>query len=382
MREHNPLAVSQKIRFKAARNLFKHIVLQGFHEANKPQTVSLLRELAEMDSLIADRTWQSWFASQSPLPKPTKIRALDQYLVQLRRRRADKCVLPSYGEIRDGCFSDLVYGGLMQALLAPTEASDAIHTLMYRAQKYQPMSPLHLHFDAVDAAGWHKDYGGVPWSTVAAIASDRILQLLDDRWSPRSGAVYTGLGSDLSLKWAVADELQRSEIRCSLDELSPNLFERLMTRQPSPDWQRLGVPPDIPYEHVYKLLFALAADPRFLVEGRLRAWSLDLATSALAMHALAWTDRYNTMALGMPPELQYWAAFHEILFNPDHNEIDYWSIASVMENWPADWSEGAAAVIGKARNVYSALLKDLGLVPGDVCAGLFKTRKERPLIFN
>ncbi|TXT29782.1 MAG: hypothetical protein FD131_2248 [Rhodocyclaceae bacterium] len=253
---------------------------------------------------------------------------------------------------------------------------------MRRAQEYQPISPLHLHFDAIDAAGWHQDFGGLPWSVVAAIASDRILQLLDDRWSPRSGEVYGGLSSDFSLKWAKADESRREEIRRSQANISPVLFELQMRRGASPDWQRLGVSSDIPYEHVYKLLFALAADPAFLVEDRLQAWFLDLATSALAMHALAWTDRYNTMALGMPPELQYWVAFHEIFFNPDIAEIDYRSIAYVMECWPADWSEGSATVLVNARKSYSDLLGDLGLEPSDICAGLLKTRDQRPLIFN
>ncbi len=244
------------------------------------------------------------------------------------------------------------------------------------------MSPLHLHFDAIDAAGWHQNYGDLPWSVVAAIASDRILQLLGDRWSPRAGEVYAGFCSDFSLKWAKADELKREEMRRSEANMMPNLFEHRMKLGASPDWQLLGASPDIPHEHIYKLLFALAADPDFLVEDRLSAWSLDLATSALAMHALAWTDRYKTMALGMPPELQYWVAFHEIFFNPDISEIDHRSIASVMESWPAAWSQGSATVLVNARNAYANLLGDLGLELGHACAGLLKTRMKRPLIFN
>jgi hypothetical protein len=381
MREnHSPLIDSQKIRFKAALNHFKSMVLQDDHVANNPQTNALLHE--DMKGLIADRTWQSWFAPQPPVPHFSRIRRLDQYVAQIKKcgdvKRA-KSICP---EFRDGYFCELVHGGLMSQLLAPTEASEPIHTLMRRAQEYQPMSPLHLHFDAIDVAGWHQDFGGLPWSVVVAIASDRVLQLLDDRWSPRSGEVYAGFSSDFSLKWAKDDELKREEIRRSVANVKPNLFEHWMKRRPSPDWRLLGVTPDIPHEHIYKLLFALAADPDFLVEDRLSAWSLDLASSALAMHAFAWTDRYNTMALGMPPEMIYWAAFHEILFNPDISEIDYQSIACVIENWPAAWSQASATVLVNARNTYVALLDDLGLKPRDACAGLLKTRVERPLIFN
>ncbi len=383
MREkHSLLLECQKIRFKAARNHFKHMVMQGLHVANKPQTVSLLDKLAGMDSLISDSAWKSWFGSQYSLPQPGKVSSLDQYITQLKKGEKAKQLENICPEFRDGYFSELIYGGLMSELLAPTESSEPIHTLMRRAQEYQPMSPLHLHFDAIDAAGWHQDFGGLPWSVVVAIASDRILQLLDDRWSPRSGEVYAGFSSDFSLKWAKADELEREEIKRSVAPMKPNLFDHRMKPGASPDWSLLGVSPDIPHEHVYKLLFALAADPDFLVEDRLAAWLLDLATSALAMHALAWTDRYKTMALGMPPELQYWAAFHEIFFNPDISEIDYRRIASVMESWPAAWSQGSAKVLVNARNAYAALLDDLGLEPRDACAGLLKARVERPLIFN
>lgn len=383
MREKiSPLLEGQKIRFIAARNHFKHMILRGLHIANKPQTVSLLHDLADMDSLIADRTWQSWFSSRPPIPKPSKITYLDQYIAQIKSGGQAKRAESISPDFRHGYFCELVHGGLMTQMLAATEASDRIHMLMRRAQEYQPVSPLHLHFDAMEAAGWHHDYSDVPWSMVAAIAADRVLQLLDDRWSPRSGNVYAEFSSDLSLKWAVADELQRSEIRNSLSKMTPNPFERWMKRGAWPEWRRIGVNSDIPYTYVYKLLFALAADSDFLVEDRLSAWSLDLATSALAMHALAWTDRYNTMALGMPPELQYWVAFHEILFKPDPLEVDHWSIASVMESWPADWSEGSTAVLVKASETYANLLGDLGLEPRHICAGLLNTRGKWPLVFN
>ena len=88
------------------------------------------------------------------------------------------------------------------------------------------------------------------------------------------------------------------------------------------------------------------------------------------------------MALGMPPELQYWVAFHEILFNPDPLEVDHWSIASVMKNWPADWSERSLAVLAKASETYANFLGDLGLEPRRICTGLLNARDERPLVFN
>lgn len=383
MREKfSPLLEGQKIRFIAARNHFKHMMLQDLHIANKPQTLSLLHGLSDIDDLIAARTWQSWFSSRPPMPQPSKIKCLDQYITKIKQRRQEnraECIPPNFG---DGYFCELVHGGLMAQMLDISESSDPVQVLMRRAQEYQPISPLHLHFDAMDVAGWHQDHGKVPWAKVAAIAADRILQLLDDRWSPRSGVLYSEFSSDLSIKWAAADEFQRRKIRDSLSKMRPDPFERWMKNGARPDWERTGVSQDIPYEYVYKLLFALAADPDFLVEDRLRAWSLDLATAALAMHAFAWTDRYNTMAFGMPPELQYWVAFHEVLFSPEVPQVDHWAIASIMESWPANWSAGSTAVLMNAREAYGILLDDLGLEPRNICVGLLNTRDERPLIFN
>ena len=60
------------------------MVLQGGHVANRPQTVSLLKELADMDSLISDSAWKSWFGSQHSLPQPGKVSSLDQYITQIK----------------------------------------------------------------------------------------------------------------------------------------------------------------------------------------------------------------------------------------------------------------------------------------------------------
>lgn len=371
-----------KTRFKAARNHFKHMVLQGLHIANTSQMTSLLNVWAGMDGLISERTWQSWFSPSPPLPQPSKIRYLDQYILQIKASGPVRRTENISSDFRDGYFYELVHGGLIAQMLTSTEASNPALMLMRRAMEYQPASPLHLHFDAMEAAGFHQNYGDIPWTVVAGIASDRVLQLLHERWSPREGCVYPNFSSDLALKWAAADEVQRKEIRNSLSRMKPDPFERWMTCGASPDWDRLGIRLDIPYAHVYKLLFALAAAPDFLVGDRLSAWSLDLATAALAMHGSAWIDRYNTMALGMPPELQYWAAFHQIYFNPDPMEIDRWPIAVVMGNWPADWSEESMTALATARDVYANFLKDLGLVPKDICAGLLETREKQPLLFE
>lgn len=387
MRENRCLLIDgQKFRFTAARNYFKQIILQGLHIPNAPQTFSLMHELSDMNSLLGDRTWQSWFSSEPPLPQPSKIKRLDQYIAQIKKRGQSRHAVSICRELQEGYFYKLVHGGLMSQMLLPTKTSNLIHTLIRRAQEYQPASPLHLHFDAVDAAGWRHDFGNVPWSTVATIASNRILELLHDRWSPLAGSVYTHLAnerlsSDLSARREEVNKFLALEKSICPSLALPNLFEEWIRSGLSPDWCQLGMEVDISHKHIYKLLFALAKDHKFLTQDRIDDWSLDLATSALAMHALAWTNRKNTMGLGMSLELIYWGVFDEIFFNSDQTEIDDWLTISAIEYLLGDYSNESVEILQKARHAYWSLLKKLGLLPEHISSGLHKTREQHPLIF-
>lgn len=382
VREQDFLLTSRRARFRVACNHFKHLVLGDSHVPNCPQTQALLEKMSFHGFIFSDSTWKSWFAENAPLPQPTKIEFLDECLIAVKNAQSATAVSRYSHHLGKGYLRDLIHGGLMAHLLAPTSALEPADLLTRRAQEYQPRSPLHLHWDAIDVAGWCEDIYGLSWSVVATIAADRVLQLLWERWSPRAGSLYPSLKSDLSLRWENSNEVERKEIKKGYDELHAGIFNRLMSEIAQPDWQRTGVSPDIPCEHIYKLLFALAAHPEFLVQDRLQAWALDLATSALAMHAVAWTDRYKTMALGSPPEQQYWWAFQSILFDPEpFEEMDDAGIALVIGSWKADWSEASLQVLSNARDTYWAELDDLGLEPPDICAGLMRTRERHPLIF-
>lgn len=349
---------------------------------NRPQTRALLDKLGDAGCEFSDSTWKSWFAEQAPMPQPSKIKCLDQCLIALKNVQGTSAVGRYSRLLGEGYLLDLTHGGLMAHLLAPTSASDPVDLLTRRAQQYQPRSSLHLHFDAIDVASWCDDVYGLSWSVVTTIAADRVLKLLWDRWSPRAGSLYPSLKSDLRIKWENSNEAERKEIKEGYDRLHPGIFNRLMSEIAQPDWKRTGVGSDIPNAYVYKLLFSLAAHPEFLVQDRLQAWALDLATSAVAMHAMAWTDRYRTMGLGTPPEKRYWWAFNSILFDPvPFEEVDDLGIALAMENWNADWSEGSLQAFSKARDTYWAELGDLGLPLPIVTDGLMKTRERHPLIF-
>lgn len=375
-----PMTIGQ-LRFRYAINHFKHLVLDDLHVPGKPQTDSVLDVLEKLTDKppFSGRTWQDWFSKTPPIPKIGKVKALDELAGRLLLARGD---VDSPGKIPEGTFAEIVHGGLMRSLLAPTKSKKVLHTLIGRANDYEPMSAIHLHLDAIEAAAWVENFEGLPWAAVTAIATQRILELLAERWAPRYGSLYDTFFSDFQLQWDAADPEERKNIRESCARWKPDPFDRLMQKGAQPDWRKTGCGPDIAPTHIYKLLFALAADPHFLVKDRLSAWFLDLTTSALAMHALAWTDRYTTMGHRVTDEMLYWAAFDEILFGSEPLEDDGWAVSSAMEYSQAEWTYESFGIFCKARMMYHDSIIDGGLSVKDVISVAMSARREHPLVYR
>jgi len=149
-----------------------------------------------------------------------------------------------------------------------------------------------------------------------------------------------------------------------------------------PNWIKTGCGPDVAQNHIYKLLFALAADPEFLVEDRLHAWVLDLATSSLAMHALAWTDRYNTMAHQNTDEQLFWGAFHEIFFGSEPLETGGWNLLAAIACWDADWGTETFELFCAARDIYRSRLSDGGISFEEVISASMQARIGHPIVYR
>jgi len=264
----------------------------------------------------------------------------------------------------------------------PTKSKHVLNTLVERANSYEPVSPIHLHLDAIEASAWMNDFNEVPWFRVTSIAAGRIMELLAERWSPRYGKLYHSFSSKLRLQWDAASPEEKENILESCSRWGPDSFDRLMQPGAKPDWQKTGCNPDIAPMHIYKLLFGMAADTNFLVEDRFNAWFLDMGTAALAMHAWAWTDRYCTMGGLITDEMLYWGAFDEIFFSEDPLESEGWGIKDAMTYCQADWQEDSFGAFCKAREIYRELVNDGGLSAKEIMSVAMSARRRYPLIYR
>lgn len=369
------------LRLIYAINYLKSVVLKGKHVAGQPQSGALFRVIEPLfvKEPFTARMWEMWFLyGGKTLPQSGTAAALDEIYARV--------VAPDRPEdqrslVANGFFSKLVRDGLLGQMTKRFKSKEVLSVLRQRAADYEPLSPIHLHFDALDVASWSGDFQEVPWEDVVRVGAMRVLDLLAQRWSPRYGRAYAGFTSDFRLQWDAADSQERIEIREAEKMFIPDLFEKRMAAGAFPDWSRVGCDDDIAPVHIYKLLFALAADPDFLVADRFDAWFLDFATASLAMHALAWADRYTTMGAHLADELLFWKAFYRIFFGTDPLDTDGWGITPAMKCIRAYWSESSLECFSRARAAYHEMLAVSGISSMQIVHCLDRVRADYPLIY-
>ncbi len=381
MAESNVTTVDVKrLRFTFAINHFKRLVLGDRHIPGKHQSRSMFEAIAKLfaDEPFSDRAWQSWFSGASiTMPQVGTINTLDEVAARFLLR---DCRPQAQQELAArGFFKQLVRGGLISSMTSRTKAKYPLDTLMARANGYRPLTSVHLHFDAVEVASWAEDFQGLPWESVARIAARRILDILAEQWGPREGRLYSEFPSDFRLRWDAADEGERARITASLARMKSNSFERFMDAGAHPDWLKIGCKADIAAAHIYKLLFALAADPEFLVAGRLDAWALDLATASLAMYALAWTNRYTTMGLRTQDEKLFWLALDKVYFDPDAMDSNGRELQAAMGRCQASWSQDCLECFSEARDIYLNLLSEGGISAQEIRRCAMTATAKHPL---
>ncbi|BCK86793.1 hypothetical protein MIZ01_0559 [Sideroxyarcus emersonii] len=367
------------LRMKVAVNHFKHLLLGDLHVAAVHQETEVFKKLAPRcrDVNIAEKTWKSWFEEPQIIPRLKTIRTLDALascaIRVVSERDGEEKALPS------GFFGQLVHGGLVKRMMQASKSKHPLIALRDRAESYKPISPLHLHLDAIEVDALSEGYGDISWETVKRVGAERILSILAERWGPRHGTAYLEFSSDLSLDWEAADADRRAEIRKGYARFKPDLFENALNQVPHPAWARTGIGADVSSTHIYKALFSLAADTRFLKADRLVTWSLDLATAALAMHALAWSDRYTTFDDLMPDELIYWIAFEEIFFTSEPLDASNTEIVRAISQLDAEWTEETFSIFNRAREIYQCQLAELGLTANEVLGTAMLAVEAHPL---
>lgn len=350
-----------RIRLTLAINLFKRYILGPDHLPNKPQVDELLSSVhgSRLFELIDIRTWISWFEPKSPVPKRKTVRALDQIA-----REGIRIIYPAadtaYG-LAPGFFEELVHGGLLQTMttVAPTKRTK--FAVMAAVSSYLPLSAWHLHLDSIEVCGHSEGIGDLGWEFVKRLAAERLMFLLSALWSPRRGTIFKLFATDFRLGWNVASDAERRELTAHLSSSPFYRFTMLMNPVPIPNWLSIGVDNDVPDSHIHKVMLALAADFEFLKAERLTAWALDLASAALAMHALAWTDRYETFGLRVSGEEICWWTFYSMFFSENKHEDLDGSSEKTMSYLGLLWSEQLCNVLRDGGSSYLREIDDLGL---------------------
>ena len=375
MEQTNIHKMTQSLRLRVTINAFKKFLLGSKHLPGIAQVGDVFEELQiDGKKLLSEETWKNWFKNKYDSMKPVKAKILDLLAKEKITIKTEGDSLTS--RLPEDYFKELRCGGLVSQLLTPTK-SKAEHKrdlLIERANNYTPISLLHLHLDAVEVNAITKNFHDVSWNEILEIASRRILEILFECWSPRYGQFYSNFSSSLKLKWDEADETERKKIREFYSRFQPDLFEEKMQPGAEPDWGLIGVSDDVAPQHIYKALFAMAADTEFLVEDRLEAWASSLAIAALAMHALAWSDRYTILGCEITEEMVFWGAFNLLLFNSETDDVDSKHLRSAMKRCQAEWDERAFDVFKAARKTYYDELADCGTSFQDIMY-IIKTAK-------
>lgn len=378
-----PLAEDARLlRQHLAINQFKRQLLGAGHEPGRPQTREVLAALerAGQDAdLIDPRTWESWFSNSPRLAHPRTIRRLERVASEIDALTG---AMRSQAMEKSQDFRGLIEGGLVSELQAPTRSKRPLHVLIGRASDYKPSSAWHLHLDAIECCMIVDEIAGVTWENARTIASERVLDILHSRWNPRHGSVYRQLRSGLKLKWDMADDAQREDIRRSYARWRPSPMDKLLDELPSPRWAEVPVESDIARVHAHRLLFSLAYDHEFLVADRFEAWALDLATATLALFGVAWSDRYASMGVKGMSEATYLKALAYLFFEEISDDERSDALIHVMGSLADEWPTRSLETLIAAGSWYRTELRLRGTTEERVWGMALMCVKVRPLCYT
>lgn len=367
-----------EVRQRVAANLLKACLLGDLNIPGKSQARTVMDELYKLgiseERVISTRTWERWLSREAVgiAPKIEKIGVMDEVHALLN--------MPAWSHPQG--FQELVCGGLVRSLLAPTRAKSVWPIMIERATGYFPVSPLHLHLDSIEVLSISGDCSGVPGASVRQLAAARIFELLHGSWSPRGGKVFNDFRSNWRLRWDAADPNQRAEMEKRCEAIQPNPMRQWMFAGAWPDWSKVAVPVDVASDHVYKLLFCLPADDNFLVSERLKRWTLDSVTALLALFAHAWADRYEKFAVSFSPEMAYFIALEAVFLREDPVGELRGELLPAMEWSDARWTAESWAKFTEGREAYAKFLPLIGLSVAEVVDRLTHLRDVEPLVFR
>lgn len=342
-----------QIRRIAACNLLKAVCLGEKHDVGADQYELMypyFSKVAGVSDIPGKDTWKKWLAGAAMF-KDSKLSILDK----------------TFREV--------------------TEHEDFIISLVQGqnyAGKRPANSPIHLHFDALDAAGYWGGGDEEDWVNKKQARAEKIFRTLHHEWDPSSGPIYSTFTSDLQLKLDTASDEERKTIRESYAKCQPDPFERFLNMPPKPDSElrhsfELASPAS-----VWKYLFDLAKDFNFLVADRLERWALDLATASAAMYAIVYSNRYDTIGSTRPrKETLIAAGTDELFWKADTDlSIVLWRFGGLIEEVPEEILLPLYCRLWEARECYWKWMSALGISPPQIKTILDRQWEERPIAFH
>lgn len=343
-----------QLRRIAACNLVKATCLGERHVPGKAQFDLMFKkfsQVAGISDLPDPRTWDIWLAGTSQI-QASKIDLLDRVFERETNQN-----------------------GVIRGLI---EAWPVDHP------KRPQNAPIHLHFDALDAAGYWGGGSETDWVADKQNRADTIFRTLHRAWNPSSGPVYSTFNSDMAIRYEQASEEEREKIRQSFSQFQPNPFERILNTPPSPNRQareffQLAAPAS-----VWEFLFSLSIDHDFLVSDRLDRWALDLATVGAAMYAVAYSNRYDVFGSASPAkEILIVAGVNELFWKKETDLLTVlWRFGiGQVDDLPLE-VEKTFSRLWEARQAYWELMSTLGISLDQISEILDRQWEKRPIIFQ
>lgn len=321
--------------------------------------------------LLAPRTWASWSEHAPPRPRADRIANLD--------RCANSFLLCAAGE--KNFYQELIVGGLVQKLLAPTESKSPEFVFRQRAAEYVPKTTLHLHLDAIEIASLSVGNGAVGWGVVKKIATSRIAEILHSRWNHRLGSMYSAFAKNFGEETSLAMDSLQTDADLSLDAQLEQVARAWLARPRKPSQKLTSGHRGLSAEQVYRTLLALAADVELLKGEIFENWWLDLASAALMLHSSSWVNRHEIFTDLEAPEVIYLDALQSVYFRPSTLEETVRFSIDMRDLGKFPWDIESFALILSAQTAYRALLSELALSPAMVEAAYFSCEAAHPIIF-
>lgn len=353
MKDFSRVRPTFQIRRIAACNLVKMACLgnQNMHGQHQSKLIlPILEEFSERGDPLDQRTWCSWLKGERQL-KAKNVDLLDHVFESKTKKK-----------------------NFIKGLIEAWQPEDARRIMDW---------PIHLHFDALDAASYCGGNNDNEWRMEKQRRAESVFHQLHEAWNPTYGWVYSTFRSDLAIKYENADIEERARLKSLCAKFKPDLFNYQMKIKPGPSHELTYTYDLFSPANIWKFLFSLTADQDFLIEERLERWSIDLASASAALYGNAYSRRYETFGSVYPPEEVHFINGADDLFWNQDTDLDtvLWRLG-IGDQYEREYVAESFAPLWNARNIYRELMSDLGISIQAIANLMQEQWKARPLVFR